>query len=268
MHALPRFIESFVTVDNFPIWRRHIAWSEHDGSKLRNIMVQRFSSNMVFMTLLLSSDVAVLFSPSNPSENMRIDLLAGNYHTLNFWAGLFVCVSIFLCLCTIVATFTAWSIISTISGNNAHCIIRSTVGLHACQLPSRIIVAAVYSFVTWASLFMFILVPLGWAILIVAVALLLILHIVRTFSALGRLIMYTGAMNDDRIFDVKAEEAMLPYDLLDNLVIKATAEKEKGTLVMEQYRREHVSITLDNIPTDMETGEGELRHRKEKAQDS
>mmetsp|Transcript_48576 Transcript_48576/g.146501 ORF Transcript_48576/g.146501 Transcript_48576/m.146501 type:complete len:234 (+) Transcript_48576:636-1337(+) len=230
-------------------------------------MVQRFASNMVFMALLLGSDVAVLFSPSNPSEIMRQRLVAGEHGTLDFWAGLFVCISMFLCLCTILATFTAWAIISAVSGENAHCVIRSSIGLHATQLPSRIIVAAIYSFVVWAILFMFILVPLGWAIAIVAVSILVILHIVSTYSALGRLVMYTSAMSNDRIFELRTEETMLPFDLLETLVDKSEEERKAGTPVTEQYRREHVSISRNGALPDLESGV-ELRQRKEKAQDS
>uniref|UniRef100_A0A7R9WD00 Uncharacterized protein n=1 Tax=Pseudictyota dubia TaxID=2749911 RepID=A0A7R9WD00_9STRA len=170
------------------------------------------------------------------------------------------------------ATFTAWAIVSTISGNNAHCIIRSSVGLYASQMPSRFLVAAIYSFILWCVLFMFILVPFPWAISIVACTGFLILRIVSTYSALGRLLIYTSAMSNNRIFDVRTEESMLPFDLLETLVKTAEEEKKENVKVMEQYRREHVSISFGDTPPntppqDVEAG-GELRLRKETAKET
>lgn len=55
--VLVKFREFFVTVDHFSIWRRHLAWANDDGKDLRTYMTQRYASNMVFMSLLLSTEL-------------------------------------------------------------------------------------------------------------------------------------------------------------------------------------------------------------------
>ena len=270
LFSLPRPLEYLVSVDHFPIWRRHIAWSKDDGDKLRDHMVQRYASNMVFMALLLSSDVAVLFSPSQPSETMRQNLVAGNYNTFDFWAGLFVCISMFLVFGSLLATFTAWAIVSSVSANNAHCVLRSSIGLFATQFPSRVIVMSIYSFFLWGILFMFVLLPMVWAIIIAVAACVLVIFIVSTYSALGRLVMHTSAMSSERIFELPEEESMLPFDLLNTLVVKANEKRILKTDVTVQYRGTRALQTNDmglkSANHDIEEGNNTL-HRKGQAQD-
>jgi hypothetical protein len=55
--VLLKFREFFITVDHFSIWRRHLAWANDDGKDLRTYMTQRYASNMVFMSLLLSTEL-------------------------------------------------------------------------------------------------------------------------------------------------------------------------------------------------------------------
>lgn len=53
MLVLLKPLEYFFTLDNFPLWRRHLAWAKTDGADLRNHTVQRYSSNMVFLSLMM-----------------------------------------------------------------------------------------------------------------------------------------------------------------------------------------------------------------------
>ena len=144
-----RFSEYFMSVDHHPIWRRHLAWSSRDGQHLINVVTARFASNMVFMSLLLGTEIGVLFSPSEPADKFRAALQNESYGDLNFWAAIILCISIGLTLSTLVANFTAWAIIGAVSPQNSHAILRSSLGLDAAQLPARLVIISIYCFVIW-----------------------------------------------------------------------------------------------------------------------
>jgi hypothetical protein len=141
--------EYFMSVDHHPIWRRHLAWSSRDGQHLINVVTARFASNMVFMSLLLGTEIGVLFSPSEPADKFRAALQTESYGDLNFWAAIILCISIGLTLSTLVANFTAWAIIGAVSPQNSHAILRSSLGLDAAQLPARLVIISIYCFVIW-----------------------------------------------------------------------------------------------------------------------
>lgn len=234
---LPTCFEYIISVDHHAIWRRHMAWSKQDGNQLRDLMTQRYASNMVFMSLLLSAEIAVLFSPSDVTEQMRKRLVNGEYQTCDFWAGIVLCFSLFLVLSCLVCTFTAWAMVSAINNTNAHAVLRSSIGLFATQLPSRIIVVALYSFFLWSLLFMWILLPTACSFILTIFCVSLLAFMVSIYSSFGRMIMYTGAMSGEAIFDKEnEEEKMLPYQLYTTLVEKATENKAKGVSVTQQYR--------------------------------
>lgn len=52
--SLMDLYEMFVTVDQTTLWARHIAWA-NKGKDIREYHTKRFSSNMVFLSLLLGS---------------------------------------------------------------------------------------------------------------------------------------------------------------------------------------------------------------------
>lgn len=85
--------EFFVTVDNFSIWRRHLAWAMENGKDLRTYMQQRYASNMVFMSLLLSTELGILFNSSPIATNVRHKLRDENHFSLSFWAGFVIIIS-------------------------------------------------------------------------------------------------------------------------------------------------------------------------------
>lgn len=72
--------------------------------------------------------------------------------------------------------------------------------------------------------------------MLLASTLFLFVHIVSVFSALGRVIMHTGAMGDSRIFTPEFEELLLPHSLHSNLLAKAKANLENKTSIIRQYR--------------------------------
>lgn len=247
--------EYFVTVDHFSIWRRHLAWAMENGADLRQYMTQRYASNMVFMSLLLGAELNVLFNPSAVTTAMRRSLFAENVHTVEFWAGMTILVSVILTILSLISTFTAWGMVSSVSDVNAHCILRSSIGQYIAELPGRFIVTAVYSFLTWMTLFFFLLLPVGfWSILLVVITFSLFIHVVTVFSAFGRIIMHTGAMGSERIFDEATEKRLLPHSLHTSLYEKAKQELGRETSITRQYRRKR----NDDSPADDHDGEAAL----------
>lgn len=215
-----------MSVDHHQIWRRHLAWSLRDGDHLRNAVTSRFASNMVFMSLLLGTEIGVLFSPSKPADTFRAALKNENYSDPNFWAAIVLCLSIGLTLSTLVANFTAWAIIGAVSPQNSHAILRSSVGLDAAQLPARLVILSIYCFVAWVVLFIWILVPHVWGYVIAIFPIVLIAYIVTLYSSFGRLVIYSRAMQQHEIFEEDEDNHMSSTRLFEELL--KLAEKEKG----------------------------------------
>lgn len=224
---LPKFSEYFFSVDHHKIWRRHLAWSLRDGDHLRNAVTSRFASNMVFMSLLLGTEIGVLFSPSKPADTFREALESESYGDANFWAAIVLCCSIGLTLSTLVANFTAWAIIGAISPHNSHAILRSSVGLEAAQLPAKLAILSIYCFVVWVMLFIYILVPHYWGFLISIIPMVLIVYIVILYSSFGRLVIYSRAMQQKEIFKHQEDVNMSSERLFEELLKKAEQEKKR-----------------------------------------
>mmetsp|Transcript_27649 Transcript_27649/g.31013 ORF Transcript_27649/g.31013 Transcript_27649/m.31013 type:complete len:526 (+) Transcript_27649:90-1667(+) len=229
--------EFFVTVDNFSIWRRHLSWAMENGKDLRTYMQQRYASNMVFMSLLLSTELGILFNSSAVTTGVRHHLRNGDHSSLSFWAGFVIIISALMTILSLISTFTAWAMFNSVDANNAHCVFRSSIGQCAAALPGNLIVCSIYSFLISFILYFFLLLPFGiWSIMLLASTLFLFVYIVSVFSALGRLIMHTGAMGDSCIFTPEYEEFLLPHSLQSNLLAKAKANLENKTSIIRQYR--------------------------------
>jgi hypothetical protein len=148
--GLPRnLLEHFISVDLFGIWRRHLVWAKRDGDELRNTVIARFASTTVFLSLLVSAEIGVFFSPSNVVEIVRKALEMNETRTLEFWTGIVLCVSIFFSISALLANFTSWSIFVVLSQENSATILRSSIGLYSAQMPSRLVVLSIYLFFTW-----------------------------------------------------------------------------------------------------------------------
>jgi hypothetical protein len=229
--------EYFISTDNFSIWRRHLAWAFEDGQDLRQYMTQRYASTMVFMSLLLSTELGVLFNSAKVTTEVRFNLHNSNHQTVAFWAGLLIIISALLTLLSLISTFTAWAMVSAIDGKNAHCILRSSIGQYAAELPGRLVVFSIYSFLTSFMLFFFLLLPVGfWSILLLVSTALLFVHVISVFSCFGRIIMHTGAMGTSRIFSSEYEGFLEPHSLHTNLRNKAECNLAHSTSIMRQYR--------------------------------
>ena len=235
--------EYFVTVDNFSIWRRHLAWAMESGKDLRNYTTQRYASNMVFMSLLLSTQLGVLFNSAAVTTTVRKELREGHHFSLSFWAGFMIIISSLFTILSLISTFTAWSMVNAVDEHNVHCIFRSSIGQYAAELPGRLIVCSIYSFLISFCVYFFLLLPFGtWSILLLATTLFLFIHIISVFSAFGRVIMHTGAMGNSRIFSEEYEDFLIPHSLHTNLKHKAKANLEHNTSIIRQYRRKQLSI--------------------------
>lgn len=238
--------EYIVTVDHFSIWRRHLAWAMEDGKDLREYMTQRYASSMVFMSLLLSIELGVLFNSAGVTTDVRHALLEERHFSVAFWAGMSIILSAILTLFSLISTFTAWTMVSSVSEENAHCIFRSSIGQYCAELPGRFIVGSIYSFLAWLIMFFFLLLPFGYySMFLMIIGVGLFVHVITSFSAFGRVIMHTGAMGSQPIFDPAYEAGLLPHTLHDNLLIKARANLSRSTSIRRQYRSR--SSPIDRI---------------------
>lgn len=234
--GLLKLREFLITVDHFSIWKRHLAWAIADGKELRDYMTQRYSSSMVFMSLLLSTELSVLFNSAVVTTDVRRALEEERYETVAFWVGIFIIVSAILSLLGLVATFTAWGMVSAVNEVNAHCVFRSSIGQYVAELPGNFIVGSIYTFSIWMILFFFLLLPVGFSsFLLLGITLGLFLHIITAFSAFGRIIMHSGAMGSNRIFDPVFESTLSPCSLHANLLSKARETLSNEFSIRRQY---------------------------------
>lgn len=148
--CLPQGIEHVVSADLTALWRRHLVWSKKDGDELLRIVVARYTSTTVFLTLLVSAEIGVFFSPSEVTQVIREALSdPEEEYSLIYWTGIFLLISIFVSVSALVANFTAWQIFLVLSKQNAAIVLRSSMGLYAAQLPSRLVMISIYLLFVW-----------------------------------------------------------------------------------------------------------------------
>jgi len=141
--GLLKLREYVITVDHFSIWRRHLAWAVEDGKDLRDYLTQRYASSMVFMSLLLATELNNLFNSATVTTNVRMALREENFRDVHFWCGFFVMISAILTLLSLISIFTAWTSKCTSTASILfHCI--DVNQLHFYQVSS----AYSYSFFT------------------------------------------------------------------------------------------------------------------------
>ena len=153
-----------------------MVWAKKDGGELLQIVTARFQSTAIVLSLLVSAEIGTFFSPSRIVTEVRTALRNDQKFTLEFWTGIVLIVSIFFSVAALIANFTAWSIFSGLSKENAAIVLRSsigtsvslkcrnlttdalflslaflvlTTGLYAAQLPSRLVTATFYLFFAW-----------------------------------------------------------------------------------------------------------------------
>ena len=234
-------LEYFVTVNHSALWQKHVAWAKPDGAELRNYITSRYSTNMVLLSLILAAEINVFFNPSRELTELRAMLADTKYATLSikFWIGHLLLLDIYVTLMGLVATFTLWGMISSISDRNAHCLLRSSIGQYVISLPPRLVVASLYLFLLWSMMFIIDLVasPLSW--IIVGLVSVMFFCIVIPLSAFGRLILHTGAMAQKPILVDSLEQELLPSGLQASLLLRATHRQRRYTCVTAQYHTSH-----------------------------
>ena len=235
--------EYLIPVNHFSIWRRHNAWAFEDGKDLRQYIGNRYASNMVFMSLLLSTEFGVLFNSAKITTSVRDDLVEAHWHTTSFWAGLFIIISSLFTILSLISTFTFTAMITAIDERNAHCILRSSIGQYATELPGRLIVCSIYTFLISFMLFFFLLLPVGvFSIVLLLGTMFFFVHVVSVFSSFGRIIMHTGAMGKGKIFSSEYEELLVPDSLHSHLLSKARSNLKHKISIRRQYRTKQSEI--------------------------
>ncbi|CAB9498938.1 expressed unknown protein [Seminavis robusta] len=240
---MPRRLSDYVvSVDLSNEWRRHLVWSKKNGDDLKALVTGRYTSTSVFLSLLFSTEMAVIYSPSRPADEIREALENKEIHKVEFWAGLALCVSIFFSVSALVANFTAWSVFSSLSTENAPIVLRSNVGLYSAQLPSRLVVLALYLFFAVIVLTWWVVMPGEAAFFLTLGGFLVIVHIIQTFSATANLVMLTGAMANMPIIEEDEEVHLSPGQLSDILIERARLAKKLKVDVMKQYRVDYQQL--------------------------
>lgn len=140
-------LDFFFSPDLTAIWRRHLVWSKKDGGKLLEIVTARFATTNIFLSLLFSAEVGTYFSPSDIVTSVRQSLGQPNIdNALQFSTGITLILSIITTGSAILANYVALGVFKTLSNRNASTVLRSSIGLYAAQLPSRLTFLSVYLF--------------------------------------------------------------------------------------------------------------------------
>lgn len=109
----------------------------------------------------------------------------------------------------------------------------------------RLVLAAIYNFLIFVTLTWYVVMPTIAAFILSIGGFLLILHIISTFSAIGRIIMYTGAMADMPILPEEEEVKLNPHQLSDALIQRARLARKMNVDVMKQYRVDYQELIRD-----------------------
>jgi len=287
--------EYFVTIDQSALWQKHIAWAKPKGSDLKAYISSQYSSRMVLLSLLLATEMSVFFNSSPEIIDLRRCLNIWDNNTIGndlesttrvggilpFWVGFVLLLNICVTISGILATFSTWNVVSAISDANAHCLLRSSLGQYVATLSPRLVVTSLYLFLLWFLLFVVELIFGGnntktfrwellhelfakhwhlvllWACFLVAVTA-LFFSIVVPLSALGRLVVHTGAMGEQPVLSESLQVELLPRGLHAGLVIRAHHSQMQKKAVTRQYQaqsRKRPWRTRENVVTDQESNQ-------------
>lgn len=228
--------EYFVTVDHSVLWQKHVAWAKPKGENLREYVTQRFASNMIVLSLMLGAEIGVFFNSAAEVSEMRNFLNTEHYGSLKYWIGIIIALDASVTVMALVATFTLWGMVSAISDNNTHALLRSSIGQYVIGLPPRFVVASLYLFMLWLVLFFIDIVAGPLRVVLALIILSLFFQVIVPLSAFGRLIIHTGSMAKRRVLEEEFEKELLPSGLHASLLIRATARRRKYTGAIHQYR--------------------------------
>jgi hypothetical protein len=194
-------------------WRAHVAWAVDNGASMKASYSARFSSSMVVMSLMLSSQITVLFSGTQVGDDIRQAMAEADYNDIALYIGILIICGMSFALLAIVSTYTVWGIILPISDVNVPAIFRSHMGLHVLSIPTKLVTAAIYTYGLWLTLLLFKLLPNYWGWIITALGLSLHVYVTFVQSALSQVIMYSNSMQMEPMFSEQDLKALAPDDL-------------------------------------------------------
>jgi hypothetical protein len=90
---------------------------------------------------------------------------------------------------------------------------------------------------------------MGWALALTTTGVFMLLHVMSTYSALGRVILHTGAMSHEQVLPTQEAEVLNPQQLHNHLVEKTAAGRKADINVMRFYRmnRQHAFHSTRNL---------------------
>ena len=109
----------------------------------------------------------------------------------------------------------------------------------------RLVVAAIYLFLSFVALTWWVVMPTIAAFILSAGGLIMMLHIISTFSAIGRVVMLTGAMSELPIMPEDEEDKLNPYQLSDALIQRTRLARRMNVDVNRQYRFDYQELLRD-----------------------
>jgi hypothetical protein len=211
----------FISTVDWDEWRAHMAWANSNGAGLKNAVSARFGTTMVLMSLLLASQVTVLFSGSNVGDDIRSAMMDASYDSIALYIGVLLILGMFLALYTIITTYMAWGTLLPINDANVLAVFRSRMGLHVMSLPNRLATATIYVYLTWLTMVLWKLLPLHYGAIFTALALAAFFYFNFVNSGLQRTIMLSSAMKDEPILSNQALGEMWPEEFDEALIEKA-----------------------------------------------
>lgn len=75
-------------------FRSHLVWAKRRDVNLKALITGRCLTSTVVLSLMVSTDVAIIYSPSKPADVIRDALENERVDTLAYWVGITVCVSV------------------------------------------------------------------------------------------------------------------------------------------------------------------------------
>lgn len=213
-------------------FRSHVVWAKRRNVNLKELMTQKCLKNTTVVALIVNTDMAILYNPSELGDSIRYGLKTGDFRSLQFWTGISTCISVRkdticstyyetytfhddeaspnescfavlqLCLAVfaLVSNYTAYSIFNSLSTENAPIIMRSSVGRYACDLPNDLVNYSIKAlFLTAVLSYIEISHPGPPGIVFVVIWILVFLNVLLSAVSFGRTIIRSGAMGVDPI---------------------------------------------------------------------
>ena len=114
---LMHYSDFFVTIDRQRQWRRHIAWAK-TGKSLKEVVCQRFAAAMVFLAMITTAQMGILFNPDKEAAQVRVAMANGDWRSLPYWIGVTLAIGCCVSIIGMLTTFTVWGMVQAIDEVN------------------------------------------------------------------------------------------------------------------------------------------------------